>query len=137
MEELSLMTLKSDGKFKEKLTCSFKHDIENLVCFHPTTQKSESFTSIDYFWPKYKIQRSYLSWQEQWYNIWINLDLVVWRIGWTFIKALKSLEICTFMGFFCPKRNVSARKFQRNVVSWHWKVMQNLKENWLIAWKMT
>ena len=62
---------------------------------------------------------------------------LVWRIGRTFIKALKSLKICTFMGSFCPKHNVSARKFQRNYVSWYWKVMQNLKENWLMAWKMT
>ena len=49
-EELSLMTLKSDAKFKEKLTCGFKYDMKDLVNF-----------------PKYirfelkKIQ-SYLSW---------------------------------------------------------------------------
>ena len=41
-EELSLMTQKSDAKFKEKLTCSFKHDIRNLVNFYPTIQKSEN-----------------------------------------------------------------------------------------------
>ena len=40
VHKLSLMTLKSDGKFKEKLTCDFKYDIRNLVNFHPTTQKS-------------------------------------------------------------------------------------------------
>ena len=78
---------------------------------------------------------------EQWCKVLINLELVVskvaWRIGWTFIKARKSLKMCTLMGSFCPKRNVSARKFQRNYLSWQWKVMQNLKENWLVAWKMT
>ena len=37
------MTLKSDAKFKDKLTCGFKYDIRNLVNFHPTTQKSKSF----------------------------------------------------------------------------------------------
>ena len=42
-EKLSLMTLKSDVKFKEKLTCSFKHDMRNLVNFHPTTQNFENF----------------------------------------------------------------------------------------------
>ena len=47
------MTLKSDAKFKEKLNCGFKQDMRNLVNFHPTTQKTESFTSIDYFCPKY------------------------------------------------------------------------------------
>ena len=48
------MTLKSNEKFKEKVRCSFKHDIRNLVNFHPTTQKSESFTSMGSFCPKYK-----------------------------------------------------------------------------------
>ena len=62
---------------------------------------------------------------------------LAWEIGWTFIKALKNQKICTLMGFFCPKRNVSASKFQRHYVSWHWKGIQNLSENWLVAWKMT
>ena len=49
------MTLKSDAKFKEKLTCrfTFKFDMRNLVNFHPNTQKSEKFTSMGYFCPKY------------------------------------------------------------------------------------
>ena len=62
---------------------------------------------------------------------------MAWGIGWTFIRALKS-EKLYFDGFLLYKAyNVSARKCQRNYVSWHWKVMQNLKENWLVAWKMT
>ena len=63
------MTLKSDAKFKEKLTCGFKYDMRNLVNFHTTTQKSEDVFLMDSFCPKYtryknkntKIQRSYLS----------------------------------------------------------------------------
>ena len=47
------MTLKSDAKFKEKLTRGFKYDMRNLVKFHPTTEKSEIFTSIGSFCPKY------------------------------------------------------------------------------------
>ena len=47
------MTPKTDAKFEEKLTCGFKFDMTNLVNFDPTTQKSEDFTSIDYFYPKY------------------------------------------------------------------------------------
>ena len=47
------MTLKSDAKFKEKLTCGFKYDMRNLVNFHPTTQKSENFFSMGSFCPKY------------------------------------------------------------------------------------
>ena len=47
------MVMKSDAKFKEKLTSGFKYDMRNLVNFHPTTQKSENFTSMGYFCPKY------------------------------------------------------------------------------------
>ena len=47
------MILKSDAKFKEKLTCGFKYDMKDLVNFHPTTQKSKNFTSMGYFCPKY------------------------------------------------------------------------------------
>ena len=47
------MTLKCDVKFKEKLTFGFKYDMRNLVNFHPTTQKSENFTSMGSFCPKY------------------------------------------------------------------------------------
>ena len=47
------MTLKNDAKFKEKLTCGFEYDMRNLVNFHPTTQKSENFTLMGYFSPRY------------------------------------------------------------------------------------
>ena len=52
-EELPLMGLKSDAKFKEKLTCDFKYDMRNFVNFHPTTQKSKNFISMGYFCLKY------------------------------------------------------------------------------------
>ena len=47
------MTLKSDAKFKEKLTFNFKYNMRNLVGFHQTTQKSETFFSMGSFCPKY------------------------------------------------------------------------------------
>ena len=47
------MALKSDAKFEETLTVGFKNNMRNLVNFHPTTQISESFTSIAYFFPKH------------------------------------------------------------------------------------
>ena len=60
------MALKSDVKFKEKLTGDFKYDLRNLVNFHPTTQKSRHFTLMGYFCPKYmrfevKIHRGVIS----------------------------------------------------------------------------
>ena len=107
------MTLKSDAKFKEKLTCGFKYDMRNLVNFHPTTQKSKNFTPMGYFCPKYmrfelkKYRGVIFHDTEQWCKIWINPDLVVskmaWGIGWTFIIALKSRKNCTLISSFFPK----------------------------------
>ena len=107
------MTLKNDVKLKEKLTCGFKYDVRSLVKFHPTTQKSENFTSMGSFCLKYirfelnKYRGVIFHDTELWCKIWINPDLVVskmaWGIGWTFIRALKSLKNCTLMGSFCQK----------------------------------
>ena len=47
------MTLKSDAKFKEKLTCGFKYDMRNLVNFHLTTQKFKNVASMGYSCLKY------------------------------------------------------------------------------------
>ena len=47
------MTLKSDAKFKEKLTCGSKYDMRNLMKFQPTTEKPKNFTLMGYFCPKY------------------------------------------------------------------------------------
>ena len=47
------MKLKSDAKFKEKLTCGFIYDMKNSGNFHPTSQNSENFFLMDSFFPKY------------------------------------------------------------------------------------
>ena len=107
------MTLKSDAKFKEKLTCGFKFDMRNLVNFHPITKKSKYFFLMCTFCPKYtrlefqKYKGVIFHDTEHWCKVWINPDLVVskmaWGIGCIFIRALKSLKNCTLMGSFCPK----------------------------------
>ena len=35
--ELSVMTMKTDAKFEEKLTCGFKIDMNNLIKFYAST----------------------------------------------------------------------------------------------------
>ena len=37
------MTLKSDAKFEEKLTCSLENDMSNLAYFHQSTRKSQNW----------------------------------------------------------------------------------------------
>ena len=84
-------------------------------------------------WAK-KIQRSYLSWH---WTVIQNLNKT-WRCGFKngmrnelgelLLEHSKSKKLLS-NGFFLSKAYVSARKFQRNYVSWQWRVMQNLKEN--------
>ena len=56
--------------------------------FHPTTQKSENFTSMGYFFPKYmgfelkKYRGVIFHDTEQWCKIWRNPDLVVSKMAW-------------------------------------------------------
>ena len=42
-EELSFLTLKSDAKFEEKLTCGLKNDIRDLTNFHQSTGKCQNW----------------------------------------------------------------------------------------------
>ena len=40
-EELCVMTMKNNAKFKEELTCHFKTDMRNLTNFDLSTRKSK------------------------------------------------------------------------------------------------
>ena len=42
-EELCVLTVKNDAKFKEELTCQFKIDMRNLTKFDWSTRKSQTF----------------------------------------------------------------------------------------------
>ena len=49
------------------------------------------------------------------------------------VSSQKS-KILHFDGLLLPKSyKVSATKVQRSYVSWHWRVMQSLKKNWLMV----
>ena len=37
----------------------------------------------------------------------------------------------------CKVYNLWPKKIQRSYLSWHWRVMQNLKKKWLVVWKMS
>ena len=75
---------------------------------------------------------------EQWCKIWINPDLVAWEIGWTFIRALKSLKHCTFMGSFCPKHIMFPSEKLRGIKCHDTETWCKIfRENWLVAWIIT
>ena len=41
------MTLESDPKFEEKVTCGLENDMSNLAHFHQSIRKSQNW---DFFW---------------------------------------------------------------------------------------
>ena len=46
------MTLKSDAKFKVKLTCCLENDMQNLANFHQRTRKCEDWNFDGILLPK-------------------------------------------------------------------------------------
>ena len=59
----------------------------------------------------------------------------IWRILTWALKNLKSLHFNVLL--FTKVYNVWAKKIQRTYIWWHWMLIQNFKENWLVLSKMT
>ena len=106
------MTLNTDAKFEEKKDSWFQKWNEEFGKFslkHSRVQKfhlNGLFLSKIYEIELKKYRRAIFHDTDVMQNS-INPDLVVsqiaWGIGWTFIRALKSLKNCTLMGSFCLK----------------------------------
>ena len=89
-----------------------------------------------------KLQRSYVSWQwrmvQKLKKNWLVVLKLTWGISQSLTEALESLKNVCFNWLSVTKvYNVWATKVQRGYLSWHLRVMQNLKKNWLVLWKMT
>ena len=87
------------------------------------------------------LQKSYVSWQwRMMQNLkrnWLVVSKLTWGIWQILTWAVKSLKNLHFNGLLLNKvYNVWAKKVQRSYVSWHWRVMQNLKKTDLWFWKM-
>ena len=80
---------------------------------------------------------------EEWCKIWTGIDLSIQNWHEEFKKFWpehsKISKICTLlMGSFWSKYIVfELKKIKRSYVWLHWRLMQNLKENWLVLSKMT
>ena len=57
-------------------------------------------------------------------------------MGELLLEHSKSEKLSNDGLFLSKAYNVSAKTFKRNYLSWNWKVMENLKENWLVASKI-
>ena len=93
-------------------------------------------------WAK-KIQKSYLSWHWSVIQNLKNPDLVVSKMAWgiwrtSIIRAPRSLKIVHWWALFVQNIYCFSLKLSEKLyyVSWQWKVLQSLNENWLVGWKM-
>ena len=88
-----------------------------------------------------KVWSKYVSWyQRVVQNLKKNLFFVskMTRIWWILIWALKSLKKLHFdWSLLWKVYNVWPKKAQRSYISWHLRVMQNLKKKGLLVWKIT
>ena len=143
------MALNTDAKFERKLICAFKNDMRNSANFHQSTFESLKIgTSMGSFYPKWKmyvleIYRGVMCHEnKEWFEIWRGVDLSVQNWQEKFDKLWpehsKVIKICALMGCFWPKYIIfELIKVQKSYVWWHWILMQNFKENWLVLSKMT
>ena len=140
------MTLNSDEKFEKPWSCGFKCGIRNWVTFHrQKTQKSENCTLMGSFCPKVytvsarNFQKNYLSWHWRVFkrnltcrlkndirNL-VNFHVSSWKPENLNFHWIRLSKACKYLD----------KKVQKSYVSWHWRVIQSLKKNWLLVPKMT
>ena len=123
------MTLKSDAKFEEKLICCVKND-KNLVNFDLSTWNSQNLHFEWFLLCKvYNVSPEF----EKKTNLWLGK----WHEEFaTFLQEYS--KVSKLGGILLSKvENIWPLNLQRSYVSWQWRMMQNLKGNWLIVSKLT
>ena len=90
------------------------------------------------------LHQSSMSWEItllylfSWNFIWFGQKEPIKVQNFTLLTAHLKFHKLYFDRLFLLKvYKISAKKVQRSYVSWHWKVIQNLKKNWLVVWKKT
>ena len=133
------MTLKGDAKFKRKLICDLKKDIRNMINFHAKSQAWKFALWLDPFVQSIQIFR----WKST-----EELCLMKLKSDAKFEEKLtlgskndmrnlvnfnassgKSENLHFDVLLLSIAYKVSAKKVQKNYLSWHWKKIQTLKKN--------
>ena len=105
------MTMRNDAKFEEQLTCSFKIDMRNLT-------------------------------NEEWCKTWRKTDLWFGKWNEKFGKFLPEHTKVSKLGlrwdpFIQSRKCMRLKVTCHDNVLWQWRMIQNLKRNWLVASKLT
>ena len=125
------------------MTLCSKNDMRNLANIDPTLQRLKICSLLGSFWPKYiffelkkyrGVTGHYI--EDRW-KLWRKNDL--WFHKWheEFGELHRSLKFALWETFLSEVYNVWDKKLQRSYVSWNWRGMQYLNNNWLVVWKMT
>ena len=124
-EKLSVMTMKNDAKFEEKLACHFKIEMRNLMNFSTSTL-TEIFLLMCSFWAKYTLfeLKKYIGVifhdTEEGYKIWRGIELLFQNWHKKFDKFWsehsKVSKMFTLMGSFWPKYILFELKKYRGVI---------------------
>ena len=139
------MKLKRDTKGGEESTCRFKIDIKNLTYSDLSTRKCQNrnfdkilLSKVENLWAL-NLRWSYVSWQWRMIQKLKRNWLVTLKLTWTSQNLTRALEKSIFfsVGSLWPKYTLWATKVQRSYLSWHWGVMQILKNDWPVVWKKT
>ena len=135
------MTLESDAKFEERLTCGLENNMRNLANFHQSNWKLglNIGTFMGYFYPKLKmyeleIHRGVMCYDnEERCKIWLVQN---WHEEFNkfWPKHLKIPKICTLMGSFWPKY-IMLQKVQWSYVWWHWRLIKKIEGKLICCFK--
>ena len=134
------MTLESDAKFEEKLTCGLENNMRNLANFHQSTESLKIRTLMGFFCPKLniyelKIYRGVMCYDnEEWCKNWRGTDFSVqnWHEEFDefWSKHSKTSKICTLVGSCWSKYIMFELKNYRGVIF-------DGTEDWCKIWSKT
>ena len=123
--------------------------MKNLANFHQSTFESLKnwvfswvlLSKVENVWAC-NLHGCYVLWEwREMQNLkknWLVNSKLTWVIWWILSGALENLKILLFNGLLLTiVHNVWANKVQTSYIWLHWRLMQNLKVNWLVISKKT
>ena len=108
-------------KFKEELTRCFKIDIRNLTNFDSSTQKSQKLPFNELL-----LTKLYGVWDKKYRGVMFDANFEG-KLTIAFKNDMRNLA-----NFHQSTRKSQIWNLQTSYVSWQWRIMQNLKRNWLV-----
>ena len=132
-KKLCIIKMKDDAKFEEELTCRFKINTKIWWILTKHSKVSKSCTLMGSFWATYIMFQ--LKNTDELCFMTLKSDLKkTWLVVW---KSTRKSQNCDFDGVLLSKvENAWGYNLLRIYVAWQWRMVQNLKRNWICVWKL-